>query len=90
MLMSQARQASVTAENKTNAAELLAIRLCTHVELGDVEVGLDRAQLPRLVLQEHSQLLQSGPGEWGGFMGAQKKIKVEGKSYKRMLTSVHI
>lgn len=76
MLMSQAKQASVTAENKRT---LLTIRLCTHVELGDVEVRLDRAQLPRLVLQEHPQLLQSGPWGVGGGSQEHKKDKSRGK-----------
>lgn len=35
------------------------------MQLSDVEVRLDRAQFPRLVLQEHPQLFQSGPETTG-------------------------
>lgn len=38
----------------------------THVKLGDVKVGLDGAQFPCLIFQEHPQLLQSRPEELRG------------------------
>ena len=49
----------------------------THVELGDVKVGLDGAQFPRLIFQKHPKLFQSCPG------GVEKRQKGMGMSIKK-------
>ena len=48
----------------------------THMELGDVKVGLDGTQFPRLIFQKHPQLFQSCPE-------GLKETKGGGDEYKK-------
>lgn len=49
----------------------------THMELSDVEVGLDRTQFPCLILQKHPQLLQACPGGHRERKGWRKRKEKE-------------
>lgn len=54
----------------------------THMELSDVEVGLDRTQFPCLILQKHPQLLQACPGRTERKRGMKRKQRTKERKMK--------